>query len=242
MILQYDGTNYNGWQIQTGQAKSRTIQGTIQEALYKLTGEKIKVTAAGRTDAGVHARGQVINFKTESTIPVSRFPKALNSCLPPDIVAVAAEQVDEQFHARYSAKRKLYRYTIDVSPYPDVFRRRYAYHVPYSLKLSRMEEAASYIEGNHDFRSFCAAGSSAKNFVRTVEMCRVSKRDNIIEIDVMANGFLYHMARIIVGTLLEVGKGKIKPEDVKRIIAAKNRDAAGPTAPSHGLCLEKVEY
>lgn len=242
LTLAYDGTNYNGWQVQARPQGVKTIQGILEEKLKLLTKEEIKVVAAGRTDAGVHALGQVVHFDTNSTIPTERFPQALLSVLPWDIVPLAAEEVDENFHARYSARWKTYRYTIDTGPMPHVFWRRFAYHCPHPLDRKAMARATEYLLGEHDFRSFCASGSSAKNFVRTIAACRWKEEGQLLMLEITGNGFLYNMVRIIMGTLLEIGKGKLKPEAMGEIIAARDRKAAGPTAPAHGLCLLKVEY
>ncbi|MDK2821177.1 MAG: tRNA pseudouridine38-40 synthase [Clostridia bacterium] len=241
IILAYDGTDYSGWQIQPA-AHGKTIQGVVTSALKKLTGEEISLVAAGRTDAGVHARGQVISFNTASRIPVERWPLALNSVLPEDIVALKAEKVHEDFHARYDARRKQYRYTIYNERFPDVFSRRYSWQIPHPLDRDAMAKATKYFIGYHDFRSFCASGSSVKNFNRYVEQSKISYRGNFIYFDITANGFLYHMVRNIVGTLVEVGRQHIKPENIAEILAAKCRQKAGPTAPPQGLCLEKVDY
>lgn len=242
LTLAYDGTNYNGWQLQIRPRGVRTIQGVLEEKLRILTQEDIKVVASGRTDAGVHALGQVVHFDTTSTIPVERFPQALLSLLPLDIVPLKAEEVDDSFHARYSARWKTYRYTFDTASMPHVFWRRYAYHYPYPLDRSAMAQAAEYLLGQHDFRSFCASGSSVKDYVRTITACEFKTEGRLLMLDITGDGFLYNMIRIICGTLLEIGRGKLKPEAMKKIIAAQDRNAAGPTAPAHGLCLLEVGY
>lgn len=243
MCLAYDGTNYAGWQIQAGQGRVETVQGTVEKALALVTKEEgIKVVGAGRTDAGVHARGQVIHFDTQSRIPVNRFPAALNSVLPPDIRFYEAAEVSGDFHAQYWAKEKTYRYTIDRSPIPDVFLRNYACHVPFHLDLSSMMEASNRLVGTHDFRSFCASGSSVKTFVRTIKQINVLEKGSLIYVNITADGFLYNMVRIIIGTLLEIGRGKMTPDYIPELIAAQDRSLAGPTAPAKGLCLENVVY
>jgi len=239
IVLEYDGTNYHGFQRQRGEV---TIQEVIEDALSRLTSEDIKVNAAGRTDAGVHAIGQVVNFKTSVRIPGDRFAPALNSMLPRDVVVVGSEEVDKAFHARFDAKSKLYRYTILNRKYPSALLRNHAYFYPYELQVERMNEACKCIVGTHDFRSFCAAGSSVKSFVRTVEHVGCTRQDGLIVIDVQADGFLYNMVRIIAGTLIEVGRGKLSPDDVREILGARDRNLAGPTAPASGLCLIKVSY
>ncbi|MBZ4688526.1 MAG: tRNA pseudouridine38-40 synthase [Clostridia bacterium] len=242
VTIAYDGTNFNGWQVQTKQRHVRTVQATVQNAVKKIFKEESQITAAGRTDAGVHARGQVINFYTKSSIPADRVPLALNSVLPQDIVAFNCEEVDEAFHARYSAYKKWYRYVIYNDMFPDVFSRDYAHFVRSKLDLETIRAAASKFKGTHDFRSFCASGTSVQDFVRTVKSCRISKKGKYLFIDVAGDGFLYNMVRIIAGTLLEVGKGKIAPEEITEIIEAREREKAGPTAPAKGLYLMKVFY
>lgn len=243
MCLAYDGTGYAGWQVQTKQPWVKTVQGTVEEALRKITKEgDLTVTGAGRTDAGVHARGQVIHFDTESRIPIERFPLALNSVLPADIRCWHAEEVPTSFHAQYSAKAKHYSYTIDQGPVPDVFLRNYAYHFPHPLDVGAMAEAGAMLLGTHDFRSFCASGSSVKNFERTIMEFNIRQSGSIIYVNIIGDGFLYNMVRIIVGTLLEIGQGKRPPFSMKQIIEARDRGCAGPTVPAKGLCLERVIY
>jgi tRNA pseudouridine38-40 synthase len=242
LTLSYDGSSYSGWQIQTKPPGIKTIQGVVEDGLKKLTGEEIKVIAAGRTDAGVHALGQVIHFETKSPIPIDRYPKALASVLPKDIVPLKAVAVDNSFHARYSAKLKTYHYTIDQGVMPHVFWRRFAYHHPFPLNLAEMKKAANLLIGTHDFTSFCASGSGVKNFVRTITSCALWQEEQFIHLEIKGNGFLYNMVRIIAGTLVEVGQGKLSPSQITSIIAARDRNAAGPTLPPEGLHLVKVEY
>lgn len=241
ITLAYEGTAYAGWQIQPA-SHGLTIQGIVEGALERLTGEKIRVAAAGRTDAGVHARGQVISFATSSTIPVDRWTWALNSVLPQDIVAWEAAEVGPEFHARFSAKSKTYRYCIDNGLFPDVFWRRFSWHVRQPLDLAAMQQAADSLKGRHDFRAFAAAGRPVRSYVREIQEITWTRRDNFIYLDIKADGFLYHMVRIIVGTLVEVGLGKRKPTEMAAILAGRRRELAGPTAPPQGLCLERVEY
>jgi len=242
LTIQYDGTGFNGWQIQTKQPSSRTVQFEVEKALAVLTGEMIKVTAAGRTDAGVHARGQIISFSTGSSIPVDRYPAALNGILANDIVVVNSEHVTEDFHARYWVKEKTYVYRIMNSKFPDVFNQRYVYHIRSKLDVGQMVLAARAFEGNHDFSSFCASGSSVKSFDRRITSCKIIEEKEMVTLEITADGFLYNMVRIIAGILIEVGLRKRPPADIDRIIKAKDRKAAGHTAPPHGLTLEKVYY
>lgn len=228
--------------MQTKPPGVKTIQGTIEEKLKLLTGEEVKIVASGRTDAGVHALGQVIHFDTCSPIPVDRFPAALHSVLPADIVPLQAEEVDASFHARYSVRSKTYRYTIDNGKMPHVFWRRFAYHFPYPLDREAMQEGLGYLLGCHDFRSFCASGSKVQDYVRTITACNISAEGGLLHVAITGSGFLYNMVRIICGTLLEIGQGKREPGAMQQVILAEDRDAAGPTAPPQGLCLLKVEY
>ncbi|AOQ25400.1 tRNA pseudouridine(38-40) synthase TruA [Neomoorella thermoacetica] len=241
ITLAYDGSNYAGWQVQP-EAHGPTVQGEVAAALKRLTGEEITPVAAGRTDAGVHARGQVISFSTRARIPVERWPLALNSVLPADIAALEAVEVAPDFHARYCARRKWYRYTIYNNRVPDVFCRRYSWHLRQPLDVAAMARAAAYLQGCHDFRSFCAAGSPVRHFERQVQQASVSQNGPFIYFDVIADGFLYHMVRIMVGTLVEIGRRRLVPEAIPAILAARSREKAGPTAPARGLCLERVEY
>lgn len=239
LYLQYDGTDYHGWQVQPGKA---TVQGAVSEALEKITHEKIMPVGCGRTDAGVHASGYVCSFMTNSKIPVDRIPFALNSNLPGDIVCTGAEYVEDNFRANDSAVGKTYRYTIDNGVFPNVFKRRYAWHYKYPLDVEKMRRAAEAFIGEHDFIGFASSGFSAKTTVRTIHCIDIKKQDSIITIDVTGNGFLYNMVRIIAGTLVYAGGGRINAEDMGEIIASKTRERAGITAPSHGLCLKEVFY
>ncbi|WP_166245934.1 tRNA pseudouridine(38-40) synthase TruA [Paenibacillus turpanensis] len=250
MVVGYSGTPYNGFQTQP---EGRTIQDEIQNALLKLTGETIKINGSGRTDAGVHAKAQVINFHTASKIPIERWCLALNSYLPQDIVFTDAREVNTEFNARKSAKRKTYRYTINANRYPDVFMRDYQFHHPRKLDLPAMRLAAEALLGEHDFTSFCSTRSVKDSHVRTLFEVRLDvepgsipdKPDHgqgIIHLYVTGSGFLYNMVRIIAGTLLEVGEGKLRSSDLTHILAAKDRSLSGPTAMPHGLMLWKVEY
>jgi len=240
LVLEYDGTNYAGWQRQKN---ALTVQQVVEEALYKLTGEKITVVGAGRTDSGVHARGQVANFFTASRIPAERFCYALNSALPYDIRALESQEVSHEFHARYWAKAKRYRYSICVRPHAPAIARNYYYHVPDVLDVDAMNAAAQYIIGTHDFKAFQSAGSSVRNTVRTVYQARwIWEPPFYLHFEIKGNGFLYNMVRILVGTFIEIGRHRMPESDMKRILESRDRDEAGPTAPAHGLCLEEVYY
>ena len=238
--LSYDGTNFHGYQVQVNK---RTVQAELEQALQKLhKGEHIKTVASGRTDAGVHAYGQVVHFDSSLYIPTDRWPYALNAVLPDDIVVKKAELVNDDFHARFSVEKKEYRYIIHRSKQVDVFRRLYSYHYPYPLDINKIKEAMKLFQGTHDFTSFCSARTEVENKVRTIyEMDCIENGDELV-FTLVGNGFLYNMVRIIVGTLLEVGQGKITPDSITDIIKAQNREKAGKTVPGHGLYLWKVYY
>ena len=238
-VIEYDGTNYKGFQIQPNVC---TIQMVLEKALERLTKERIKIIAAGRTDTGVHALGQVINFYTASTIPVERFSQAINSCLPGDIRVLTAELAAENFHARYSAEWKIYRYLIRLGTSGGVFWRNYALTISDDLDLEAMREAAHHLVGTHDFQSFCASGCEVQSKVRSIKICDLRQIKSGIELEIKADGFLYHMVRNIVGTLLQVGRGQRSPNDMPRILASSDRNQAGPTAPPQGLYLSEVGY
>ena len=238
--IAYDGTGFAGFQRQA--AGERTVQGVLEEAFYKLTGEDPRLIAAGRTDAGVHAYGQVINVLTGSRIPVERWLAALNSKLPRDVVAWQVEMVPLEFHARYHAKSKVYQYRVLCRPWPDVLRRNYCLHCPDELDLEPMRKAASYFRGRKDFAAFAAAGSPVKSTVRNLMRLDIEEKEDELIFTLEGDGFLYKMARNIVGTLLLAGRGKMTPEEIRLVLQEKNRAAAGPPAPPHGLCLVKVDY
>ncbi len=243
LTIEYDGTNYHGWQ---SQKNAVAVQDVVVKAIRKLTGEEVRLIGASRTDVGVHAFGQVANFHTYSKIPPERFSYALNSFLPEDIVIKHSKEVDMGFHARFSAVGKKYRYMIFNSDRPSALLRNRAYFVPVPMDLEAMQEAASHFLGTHDFAAFCATGGSAKTSVRTITDISVSKRHDyngdIFEIEVSGNGFLYNMVRIIAGTLAEVGMGKKRPDEIPGIINSRRREMAGITAPAHGLYLVEVYY
>ncbi|NLK07756.1 MAG: tRNA pseudouridine(38-40) synthase TruA [Firmicutes bacterium] len=241
LLVEYDGTAYHGFQTQED-PHLPTIQSKLEEAVWRICQEKVRVTGSGRTDAGTHALGQVINFQTSSRIPIDKLPKALNSALPRDIRIQEAEYVQTDFHACYDAVAKTYQYVIDNQPTPSVFRRCYAYHVPHDLDTAKMQKAAAALVGTHDFASFRTSGSSARTSVRTVFQLDVIASGSSITITIKADGFLYNMVRNIVGTLVEVGRGKRQPGCVADILKARDRTKAGPTAPAHGLYLLEVYY
>jgi tRNA pseudouridine38-40 synthase len=239
LVIAYDGSGFMGWQIQP---KVRTLQETIEKALQKILGHSVRIIASGRTDAGVHALGQVINFHTPSSIPTDGLVRGLNSILPGDVSVTSAEDVTPDFHAQYMTKKKSYLYVIDSNEVRSPFLERYALHERYPLDIEAMREAAQYLLGEQDFRSFLAAGSSVKTTVRNITASEVITQGNKVFFLIQGSGFLRYMVRNIVGTLLMVGKGKLTPEDMKRIIALRDRNYAGPTAPPQGLYLIGVEY
>jgi len=239
LIIEYDGKSFNGWQKQPTKLN---IQGEIERAIGEITGEEIKLIGSGRTDAGVNALGQTANFKTNSNIPIEKIPLALNSKLKKSIVIVSAEEVDDSFHSRYNVKSKTYRYTINNSQNGSAIYRDMEYHFPIKLDVKKMKEAAKLFEGEHDFKGFKASGTSSKSSVRTIYKADVKQDGDRIYIELTGNGFLYNMVRIISGTLLDVGLGKIDVNDIPEIIDSKDRKRAGKTLPAHGLCLVKVEY
>ncbi|PKL46897.1 MAG: tRNA pseudouridine(38-40) synthase TruA [Nitrospira bacterium HGW-Nitrospira-1] len=250
LIIEYDGTNYQGWQTQRS---GLTIQDTISKTISDITDEQIKLISASRTDAGVHALGQVAAFRTDSVLPADTIKRALNAKLPKDIRILEAEDVDSEFHPRYRALRKSYFYLIEKTQKQSVFLHRYAWRIPVSLDLGSMSRAAAILHGEHDFSAFRGSGCSAKTTVRTIYSITLSGYDSIdfmaakihgdfIKIRIKANAFLRHMVRNIIGTLIEVGKGRIAPEKVADILTSCDRKMAGPTAPAKGLFLEKVFY
>ncbi len=240
LLIEYDGTNYTGFQIQRQGEVS--IQLRLEEAIEAVAGERPKLSAAGRTDAGVHALGQVVNFLTQSSIPLDRWPYALNTHLPPDIVVWGAEEVPPDFHARKSARSKVYRYTIYNAAFPSPLWRLVSYHWRDRLDEAAMNQAAAVFAGRHDFAGFRTTGSSARTTVRTVMGASVERDGHLVHFTVEADGFLYNMVRIMAGTLLEVGSGKVRPEEIPEILASKDRRRAGRTLPPQGLCLVKVRY
>ncbi|MBI1747649.1 MAG: tRNA pseudouridine(38-40) synthase TruA [Acidobacteria bacterium] len=239
ITIAYDGTRFSGWQIQPGRD---TVQGALLCAIQKITGQKVDVLASGRTDAGTHALAQVANFHVTSAPTPASFRRALNGALPRDVRIRRLEIVDEDFHARRDALRKSYRYQIYTGPVVSPFEYRYYYHFTYDLEMAPMIEAARALLGEHDFTSFAAAATTAKSAVRTLYRSEVRKVGYRLFYQVEGNGFLQHMVRNIVGTLLEVGTGKRKPYSMANLLKARDRRMAGPTAPSQGLFLVRVKY
>lgn len=239
LTVAYDGTNYCGWQIQPN---GITVEEVLNRALSRLTGEELRVTGASRTDAGVHARGNIAVFDTASTIPAERFAYAVNPLLPEDIAVVNSEEVPQDWHPRYRNSVKTYEYRILNREMPDPLRRKYTWHVSFPLDLDKMRAAAEYLKGEHDFRSFCGVHTGAKTTVRTVCTLDIEKTGDEIIIRISGNGFLYNMVRIIAGTLTEVGRGLRTPENVKKILEAEEREKSGATAPPQGLTLISIEY
>jgi tRNA pseudouridine38-40 synthase len=248
LVLAYDGTYFHGWQRQP---QAPTVQEELEARIEKITGVRATLQGSGRTDAGVHAAGQVANFRTECPIPCESLVKALNDVLPVAIRVRKAEDVPATFHARYSAKAKTYRYRILQSAICMPFLARYVYHHPYPLEVRRMARAATTLDGRHDFTSFAGSDPARKgkelqkdSNVREVfhSRIKVRKQSQMMVYEIRGSGFLHHMVRNIVGTLLEVGSGKLAPEDIPGILEARDRARAGATAPASGLWLVKVEY
>ena len=239
LTIEYDGKCYNGWQKQPDKLN---IQGEIEKAIYNITREEVDLIGSGRTDAGVHALGQVANFKTNSTLPIEKLALAINSQLKSSIVIKKAEEVDERFHSRYTAKQKTYRYIINNSKCGTAIYRNLEYSYPFKLDAEKMKQASKYFEGEHDFKAFKSSGTSSKNSVRTIYKAIVKQEGEKIIIELTGNGFLYNMVRIISGTLLDVGLGKIQPEEIPEMIESKDRQRAGKTLPAHGLYLVEVKY
>ncbi len=240
LTIEYDGKEFNGWQKQPNKLN---IQGTIEKAIEKITGEETNLIASGRTDAGVHALGQVANFKTNSNIPIEKIPIAINSNIKKSIVIKTAEEVDEKFHSRLTCKQKTYRYIINNTKQGTAIYRNLETHIPVKLDIKKMKKAIKYFEGQHDFKAFKASGTSSKSSVRTIYKAEIIEKENErIWIELTGNGFLYNMVRIIAGTLVDVGLGKISPEEIPNIIKSKKRENAGKTLKPQGLYLVEVKY
>ncbi len=268
LTIEYAGTNYAGWQMQNScqlshacrqagavSCQPKTIQETIEKAIKKIIQKKVKIIGSGRTDAGVHAQAQVANFKTDSGIAIEKLRKALNAVLPDDISVIKTEEAGLDFHSRFSAKSKVYRYTILNRASRPAILRDTVYSFSYPLNLKLMRKDARVLLGRHDFKSFCASGSNTKESIRTIKRITIRKLPYnlspithnlnefpLILIDIEADGFLYNMVRNIVGTLIEIGRGKLPEGSTKKILLARNRKFAGPTVPAQGLCLLEVKY
>ena len=240
LTIAYDGTDYVGWQIQPDQP---TVQGNLQQAWHQITGEVVNLSASGRTDAGVHALGQVAGVRTGCSLTPQQLQRGLNAQLPADISVLDVEPAADDFHATRDAIRKRYRYQLDNGQYADVFLRRFAWHVPQRLDAVLMHEAGQALVGRHDFTSFASAGSPRTSNVRQItQLCVAAHAGRLIHVEVEGDGFLYNMVRAIVGTLVDVGRGLRNPEYVRDVLAARDRGLAGRTAPPHGLALVSVEY
>ena len=239
LLVAYDGTNYCGWQVQPN---GTTIEGVLNAALSALLGEEIKVTGASRTDSGVHSLGNVAIFDTNSRIPAEKISFALNQRLPEDIAVQESCEVEADWHPRHCDSRKTYEYRILNRTFPLPNRRLDTYFYHHALDLQAMQQAAQYLVGTHDFKSFCSVNTQVEDTVRTIFSCDVTRSDDIITIRVRGSGFLYNMVRIIAGTLIQVGAGRMKPEQIPEILAACDRKCAGPTAPAQGLTMIGIEY
>jgi len=251
LTIEYDATGFNGWQAQKStrapehqstSKRLRTIQGEIEKAGKKLFGKSICLIGAGRTDAGVHARAQIANFRIDSNLNLNNIKSGLNSFLPKRISIISAEEVSLKFHSQLDSKGKLYKYTIVNRKARSPLLERHSAFVPYDLNINAMKKAARHLIGKNDFKSFQAKDKIERNSVRTIEKIEIVSNPPVIEMYIQADGFLYNMARNIAGTLIEVGRGRFKPENVKEILKKKHRPLAGQTAPAKGLCLEKVFY
>ncbi len=239
LVVAYDGTAYHGWQLQPGVP---TIEGELNRSLRELLQEEIQVMGASRTDCGVHALCNVAVFDTNTRIPAEKISYALNQKLPEDIRIQSSVQVPDYFHPRHCASKKTYEYRILNCPFPIPTKRLYAHFTYVPLDVEKMAQAAEFLVGEHDFKSFCAAAAVVESTVRRIYELSVEKEGSEIVIRVQGNGFLYNMVRIIAGTLMEVGRGNLEPEKVREILDAKDRQAAGPTAPACGLTLVKYEF
>lgn len=248
ITIEYDGTNYCGWQAQNNarcsirNRQKKSIQAVIEQSLQKILQEKVKLIVAGRTDAGVHALGQVASFKSKSSIPLERLLVGVNSLLPNDIKIVSIQEESLDFHSRFSAKEKFYRYTVLNRKVSSPFFTRTAYFFPHHLDLSRMRREAKSLLGTHNFTSFCASAGRKKNPLKTIKKASIARKGDFIYFDIIADGFLYNMVRVVVGTLLAFGSGKLKEDSMKKIISAKDRCRAGVTVSAKGLRLMEIKY
>lgn len=239
LIISYDGTNYVGWQVQPNGV---SVQELLEKALYDLTEEGIRVEGSGRTDSGVHARAQVAHFDTNARMAADKFAIAMNMHLPPDIRVLYSEECAEDFHARFSAKKKQYVYTVQLGAHADVFTRTTALHLHVMPDVESMQEAAQIVLGTHDFNAFKCTGNTMDNTVRTITKSEWTQNGKYLCYTVEGNGFLYNMVRILVGTMLEIGSGKRPVSDMQKALISGNRSDLGATAPAHGLCLVRVVY
>lgn len=237
--ISYDGTRYSGWERKMDRD---TIQGRLEQVLMRMCDHEINVISAGRTDAGVHAAGMTANVHMETDMTVEEIHGYVNRYLPDDICVMEVSQVSDRFHARYNAKSKTYIYSCYAGANKPVFNRKYVYILDYIPDINNMRRAAEYMTGEHDFASFCTNSSKKKSTVRVVDRIEIIRTGSELQFLFHGNGFLYNMVRIMVGTLLKIGKGELSPEDVNRILESRKRSEAGPTAPAQGLRLESVEY
>lgn len=240
LLIQYEGTRYQGWQRQ--ESSENTIQGRLEKLLSQMCGEKVELQGSGRTDAGVHAMGQVANFHTNSALSTEEMLQYINTYLPQDIAVVQVTEAAERFHSRLNAAGKCYQYRVWNSSVPNVFLRRYALEYPQTLDIEAMRQAASGFLGEHDFKSFTSTKKGKKSTVRRIDSIDIVQEGNLITFTFRGNGFLYHMVRILMGTLLEVGEGRRTAASIPELIAAKSREEAGPLVPSKGLMLKEVYY
>lgn len=240
LVIAYDGTRYNGWQKQGN--TENTIQGKLERVLSGILEEDIELQGSGRTDAGVHAKAQVANFHTSSDVSLEDISTGFTMYLPNDIAVYHLEEVPPRFHSRLNATSKCYQYRIWNSHIPNVFEHRYLYEVEQPLNVEAMQQAAKKFEGTHDFKGFCSNKRMKKSTVRTIYSIEIEQKREEITLKFEGNGFLYNMVRILTGTLIEVGLGKRKPEEMEALIASKDREEAGFTAPAQGLCLKSVSY
>jgi len=237
--ISYDGTNYHGFQVQPNH---NTIQGELEKAILKISKQQSVINGSGRTDAGVHARKQICNFYTDSTIPPERWKNALNTVLPDDIIILHSDEAPVDFHARYNVKNKTYQYVISNSKDINLFRRHYTWHYPYILDIEKMKEASKYFIGEHDFTSFSSAKTDKKNKIREIYSSELWVENNEIYFRINGNGFLYNMVRILTGTLVNIGSGKLRIDEMIELFDEPNRRKTGKTAPAKGLVLWDVEY
>lgn len=239
LVVEYNGSGFSGWQKQTGK---RTVQGEIETAIFKLTQRKVNLEGSGRTDKGVHALAQVANFQIESEIPTKKIKPALNNLLPSDIRIVKVESVSLDFHSRFCAKKKTYKYVVVVGGEKSAIKHNLMGYFQYGVSLDKMKDASKLIVGKHNFKGFCASATTVSNFEREIYDIKISKKGRTFAFEITGNGFLYNMVRIVVGTLLEVGRGKLSDKDIEKALATGERKYAGQTMPACGLFLKSVEY